>query len=252
MILCPIPAAAPSPDAATAWDVILETQQRPAQAWWLIPQADHARLAGDLAARFHPAQAPALDPDTVRAIALHDAGWTPVDEALLAGSSRPRPLSFLDVPVSSMLAAWTGSIEAALTVGPVGGLMVAGHFLRLARTFAESRPAAEAALVEAFIREQEQQRARLLRRQSRTPQEIEQLVDVLQLCDLISLYLCCGARQPVEFARSPRPLRLTWKGDTAVLDPSPLARRIPLSVSAFRFPRLAGESNQARIPYEVQ
>lgn len=252
MILSPIPVEAPSPNAATAWDVILHAQQRPASAWWLIPQADHALLAGDLAADFDPAQAPQLASDAVRAIALHDAGWTPVDEALLADHSRQRPLSFLDVPVMSMLAAWTGSIEAALSVGPVGGLMVAGHFLRLARSFAEMRPASDAAPVEAFVRSEEQRRADLFERQSRTSQEVEALVDVLQLCDLVSLYLCCGSRQRVEFARAPRPLTLTWDGDTAVLDPSLLSRRIRLTVPAFRFPPLPGESGPTRFTYNLR
>ncbi|HSA93494.1 MAG TPA: DUF3891 family protein [Terriglobales bacterium] len=252
MILFPIPAESPSSYAATAWDVILHAQQRPASAWWLIPQADHALLAGDLAAHFNPAKTAPLDSDAVRAIALHDAGWTPVDDAVLADHSRPRPLSFLDVPVMSMLAAWTGSIEAALSVGPLGGLMVAGHFLRLARSVAEMRPAADAALVQVFVRREEERRAHLFDRQSQTPQEVETLVDVLQLCDLVSLYLCCGSRQPVEFARAPLPLQLAWDGDTAVLDPSPLSRRIRLTVPAFRFPPQPGESSPTRFTYDLR
>ena len=252
MVLCPIPAEAAPANPATAWDVILYAQQRPATAWWQIPQTDHALLAGDIAAHFDPSNEPRLDPDAVRAIALHDAGWTPVDDALLADHTRPRPLSFLDVPVLSMLAAWTGSIEAALSVGPIGGLMVAGHFLRLARSFADFHPTADAALVEVFIQREQQRRAELRERQSRPLDEVEALVDALQLCDLVSLYLCCGARQPVEFAPAPWPLRLSWDGDTAVLDPSPLARRIRLTVPAWRFPRPPGQSEQTRFTYDLR
>jgi len=48
-------------------------QKREAEDWWLVTQADHAVLAGDLAANISSPLFPELDPHVVRAIAF--ARW---------------------------------------------------------------------------------------------------------------------------------------------------------------------------------
>ena len=69
---------------------------------------------------------------------------------------------------------------------------------------------------------------------------------MLQFCDLLSLYLCCGAREAVEFPQSfgGRPLRLEpQSGDAACsISPSPFAAGgASLAVSGKR-PGAGGEA----------
>ena len=42
-------------------------------------------------------------------------------------------------------------------------------------------------------------RKSLLLSKNTTEKELETLTDVLQFCDLVSLYICCGAQNAVEF-----------------------------------------------------
>jgi hypothetical protein len=78
----------------------------------------------------------------------------------------------------------------------------------------------------------------------RSRQELEFLTDVLQFCDVLSLYLCCGAAQDVEFRQSfgEKPIRLRREAapDQAAVcrfEPTPFtAGGVDLAVIARRFP----------------
>src|SRR5436190_1123591 len=50
-----------------------------------------------------------------------------------------------------------------------------------------------------FLLQANERESRLMTSQQRSYEEVRGLVDALQFCDLLSLYLCCGSREEVEF-----------------------------------------------------
>jgi hypothetical protein len=197
VVLRPIGGGEGSPACVPVWDAILPTQKTSAPEYWLITQPDHAALSGAIAAGFGPPLLPQLSPEVVQGIAMHDDGWAPLDAQTLVANGKP--LSFLDYQPQDFLRAWNGSIGRAEKLAPIAGAMVSGHFWRLARNRLESRidDTEDRKLLLDFLEREQRRQQRLLG--SRSREELEFLTDVLQFCDVLSLYLCCGAAQDVEF-----------------------------------------------------
>jgi hypothetical protein len=269
MILYPLSPAPSAPsEIVPAWSAVAARQKRPAHAWWLIAQPDHAALAGELAAQFETPEFPRLEDDVVRAIALHDAGWAPYDGGGVAGGGKGdapqprrdpkgRPLSFLQAPVPMFVEAWNASIECAEEeAGAIGGLMVSGHFRRLAehRLNSVEDSAEDTARIREFAENETRQDTARLCRQSRSQCEVEHLVDLLQFCDLLSLYLCCGSHVSVQFplAISSRSIVLRRAGELYVLDPSPFRQAISLSVPARRDPACPSGPDICMLPVLIR
>ena len=269
MILRPLSPAPPGcSETVPAWKAVAAAQKQSAPAWWLVAQPDHAALAGELAAQFAAPGCHISDREVVRAIALHDAGWAKYDGGSEAGGgqntaprllhdSSGRPLSFLQAPVEMFVEAWTASIaHTEIEAGATGGLMVSGHFRRLAEhrlNSVEDTPEDEAR-IRAFVSHETHQDEARFRRQSRTRAELERLVDVLQFCDLLSLYLCCGSRASVQFpqALGPRPIVLRRSGGLCLLEPSPFGEEISLGVAARRHPASGTEPNTCVLPMLIR
>lgn len=268
MILHPLSPQALPAGIISAWSAVAATQEQKAPAWWLIAQPDHAALAGELAARFATPEFPALERELVQAIALHDAGWAKYDGGGEAGGGtgaapRPlrdgsgRPLSFLDVVPGVFVEAWSDSIECAEEkAGAIGGLMVSGHFCRLARHRLKSVEDSleDSARIRTFVDNEIQQDEARFHRQPRSRAEVEQLIDLLQFCDLLSLYLCCGSRAAVQFpqAITSRPIVLRRDGDLALLDPSPFREQVSLGVPARHDPVSRAELNACILPMLIK
>jgi hypothetical protein len=224
------------------WDAILPTQKTCAPEYWLITQSDHAALSGAIAAGFGPPLLPQLSPEVVQGIALHDEGWAPLDAQTPVANGKP--LSFLDYQPQDFLRAWNGSIDCAEKLAPIAGAMVSGHFWRLASNRLEGRTDGreDRRLLLNFLEKEQRRQQRLLGGRSR--QELEFLTDVLQFCDVLSLYLCCGAAQNVEFpprfGQAPIRLRREAAPDQAAVcrfEPTPFtAGSVDLAVIARRFP----------------
>ena len=243
MVLYPVnpPAAQTQKDPIPAWDAIERTQKQAATEWWLIAQPDHAALAGDLGSRICSPEFPQLDPDLLQAIALHDEGWAQFD-----GGSAPKlngqgkPLSFLEAALPDFVSAWHGSIELAAQVAPVGGIMVSEHFCRLARArllcFRDTP--GDARMIRDFLQGESERQARLSRGLCRSATEISVLVDVLQFCDLLSLYLCCGSQDNVKFPQqfNGRTIHLRREAELCRMEPPLFGQGTSLAVRARRFP----------------
>lgn len=252
----------PKGGLVSAWEAIARTQKTVSAKYHLVRQPDHARLSGQIVERFAIAGAPAVEDDIVRGIGLHDEGWsdfdsgrqrlqaTPVEYS--AGSvplnAEGKPLSFLEIKAEDFLRAWRVSIEAAEAVAPVAGLMVSGHFRRIGRfgmgtgTYSED----DMNRVREFIAGERERERTLLRLQGRSTAEVEYWIDVLQFCDLLSLYLCCGSEENVEFPHRIGPkgetIRLQVQDGVNVLSPSPFAREAEFSLEAHTYPRGIHES----------
>ena len=88
-----------------------------------------------------------------------------------------------------------------------------------------------------FLRNEAARQAKLAAKQERTPEVLETLTDVLQFCDLLSLYVCCGARQNVEFPEYfGTKARLTVEADSYRLDPILIEPGTKFVVAALRHP----------------
>lgn len=243
MILRPFePASRASDDFLPAWDVVMRSQKRPHENCWMITQPSHAALSGEIAGKLTGGQAPRLEPELVRAIALHDAGWgMPDAEAVMlsrsVGGACPR--SFLEAGVAGFVAAWVQSIQTAQSASPAGGYMVSRHFWRIGKHRLDTAgdTAADQGKLRAFLDVEAERQKKLAAKQQRAVEELERLTDVLQFCDLLSLYICCGARENVEF-----PLyfgvrvRLRVEDDGYRLEPPLVESGATFSVAALRHP----------------
>lgn len=198
--------------AIPAWQAVEKTQKQSSKEWVLISQVDHAQLAGDLAARLQSALFPQLSSDVLKAIALHDAGWATFDDCGNGDASEyhpkindnGRPLSFLDVKPAEFIIAWTGSIVEAQRVSNAAGYLVSRHFSRLAEGRLTSRidDEEDTSRLRQFLHQERERQKRISTSSRLSVAELETLTDVLQFCDLLSLYLCCGSNQPVEFPQA--------------------------------------------------
>ena len=270
MVLHPNPPTAISSSLKTpvpAWDAVSRTQKPPASSWWLIAQTDHAALAGDLAANLASPDFPGLDAAVRESISLHDAGWAQFDSVQLpkrelpAWDSSPhhshiqndRPLSFLDVKPADFLVAWTGSIERATRSSAIGGILVSHHFSRIAQTRLRlaGDPVADTERIRYFLEGETERRRDLGHQTARTAQEIEGLVDVLQLCDPLSLYLCCGASEPVEFPQKAgaQTIHIRREEQMYVTTPSIFGSGVSLGVTARPFPACTDPHPAVTIPF---
>jgi hypothetical protein len=235
-----------------AWLPIAEKQKQRAAAYWLISQPDHASLSGDLAANFVSPRFPRVEPLLARAIGVHDSGWA-IFEPEAAAANPPRltadgkPLSFIEFEPQEFLRAWTASIDRAEQVCPAGGIIVSRHFWDLGDFRLKDGKLRESdrQLILKFQERERSRQQRLLPGCSDSSQRLDGLLEVLKFCDLLSLYLCSGAQQEVEFTNRmvDGPVRVCWSESEQLyrLDPSPFQREggprlVNVGVTARYFP----------------
>ncbi len=229
----------------SAWHAVEQHQTANASAWWLITQPDHAALSGEIAAHFAREGFPKLDAQIIHAIAMHDAGWN-----LFESDRRQpprvhpdgRPVSFFEIDPPTFLRAWTASVDRAQEDSAAGAYLVSQHFAWLGefRLQRGGDPPDVQQQVRAFLADESRRRAEL----ARSPSDISRwdaLLPVLQFCDLCSLFLCSGSRQPVEFpqAFAAGHIRARYDDAACVLTPSPFAAPWKAVVNARRHPRSA-------------
>ncbi|HLW51214.1 MAG TPA: DUF3891 family protein [Candidatus Angelobacter sp.] len=251
MILRPLePEPAAGESFVEAWPVVEQLQRRRYESCWMITQPSHAALSGEIAAKLSGAHIPKLDLPIIRAIALHDAGWgMPDAHAITHSRSRSggSPQSFLQTELAEFLTAWTQSAEIAQKASATGGYMVSRHFWRLAehRLAHGDDAAAARKKIESFLKAEAARQKKLAAKQNKTAEELEQLTDLLQLCDLISLYICSGAQQRVRLpeccgVRS----RLTVQGSNYRFEPQMVKGGAQFSLAALRYPATKDESSR--------
>ncbi len=271
MVLRPDSKIAQSGDNfVSAWEAVARAQKTNSESYRLVRQPDHARLSGEIAWHLAIADAPTVTDDIVQGIGLHDEGWSDFDSGRTTLAATPakhsagdialsadgKPLSFLEIKAGDFLQAWRGSIEAAEAVAPIAGLMVSGHFHRIGKFGASTGVYSQedAQQVNEFLRAEERRQQRLTKMQSRSSQEIEYWTDVLQFCDLLSLYLCCGSQENVEFPQrigsGGETIRLQVREDGIVLSPSLFSEVAVFSLEAYAYP--AEESTPTRLNWKMR
>jgi hypothetical protein len=251
MILRPLQPPAPAGEKLLpAWEAVERIQSQIYETCWMITQPSHAALAGELAAKLDVRQFPAPDEHVLRAISLHDAGWgIPDAQAIVRSRSvqQHRPQSFVAMSVAEFLEAWVKSIETAESVSAAGGYVVSRHFWRLAehRVHVEKK-GAEQERLKSFLKNEERRQNKLAERQSLSMERLEELTDLLQFCDLLSLYFCSGSQQNVIFPEYfGTALRITRYGEIYKLDPSLIVEETAFVVAALKYPTSEGGSSRA-------
>ncbi len=241
MILRPldsVPSA--SADFLPAWSMVERTQREIQDRCWMITQPSHAALAGEFAAKLTGVDLPAVDAQIIRAIALHDAGWGMPDAQAIMQSRSVRqgcPKSFIACGADEFVSAWEKSIDVAESASPAGGYIVSRHFVRIAEQAASRVSEAERQMESRFMQNEVARQAKLAANQKYTTKDLETLTDVLQFCDLLSLYVCCGAQQNVEFPEYfGTKVRLTVQPDSYTLDPILIEPGTTFAVAALRHP----------------
>ncbi len=242
MIVAAICSESDAKPGASFFDAIVNRQQRDGDEYFLVTQPDHAKLSGLVAAALDRERLPYIADEVVEAIATHDLGWLPLDGAA------PRPIlppyeaegrlrSFLTTPPELFLRAWTGSISHAEQIGPTAGTMVSQHFEQLAQfrlRRAEDSPE-DVARLHRFLAQEAARQLRLGR--SIDQGHATQLLRLLQFCDLISLYLCCGVVIPLEFPQQfgSGVVAIARKDVVTELRGVPLHSRLDTECPAFRW-----------------
>jgi hypothetical protein len=216
----------------------------------MITQPSHAALAGQLAGKLNFQRFPTLEADLIRAIAMHDAGWGLPDAQAVMRSRSSRhetPKSFLQTDVAEFLIAWTQSIDIVQPISAAGGYIVSRHFWRLAehRLSHADDSASDRKRIGGFLFHETTRQKKLAAKQSRSSEELEQLTDVLQLCDLLSLYICAGAREKVEFPECLGVrLKLSMGEEGYTCDPALIEKGTCFAVAALRHPSTKEVSGQ--------
>jgi Protein of unknown function (DUF3891) len=235
-----------------AWQIVERLQKQKYEGCWMITQPSHAALAGELAAKLAGPQVPELSPDLIRAIAMHDAGWGMLDAQAVAHSRssnrhRTPPKSFLQTTVAEFVDAWTQSIHTVQSISPAGGYIVSRHFWRLAehRMATPGDSEGDRQKLEHFLEQEATRQRKLAAKQTRSVEDLELLTELLQFCDLLSLYLCVGARDQVEFPEHfGAKVRLKISAEGYRLDPPLIESGAKFTVAALRHPATKEESGR--------
>lgn len=236
-----------------AWRVVEHLQQGQYDRCWMITQPSHAALASSFAECISDPRFPRPDRAMLRAIALHDAGWGTHDAQAVQKSRAKtayRPESFVALPVAQLTDVWKDSIETAQSTGAAGGYAVSSHFSRIAVHRAEGGKdsAPDRHLLETFVAVEAARRKKLAAQQSLPIAELDRFAELLQLCDLLSLYVCCGAQESVVFPEyCGVEVRAAAEADGLRLTPQIIPAGAHFMVAALRHPAEKDLSSQEMV-----
>jgi hypothetical protein len=252
MILRPLHPLPPvSKQPVSAWEAVLHAQTRTYEDCWMITQPSHAVLAGELAATISAPQFPVLDAPLLQAISLHDAGWGIPDAQAIMKSRAVHPHappSFVAASVEQFVEAWTKSIDICEPISPAGGYIVSRHFWRLGQERLHSMPEEnrqDRRPLDSFLKNETRRQKKLATAAAPGADLLEQLTDLLQICDLLSLYICSGASESVIFPEYfGVQLRVSNQDECYKFDPPVLRSGAELAVAALRYPTRKEESSR--------
>jgi hypothetical protein len=206
--------------------------------WLIIPQIEHARLAGELALAWGNERVRSLAdfPKLLWGVAHHDDGWREWDEAPRLKPETGFPRNFMEMRMRDSTAIWTKSI-AICSADPLAGIAVSRHFCYLSRQVQSSghADADDLAAIDQFLDEQAgieptlSNRARSQDVGTRSHDDFEKLCDfgfrTVRFFDSVSLWLCCSQQQQPALLTAPlgEAVRLIPQGSGLIaIDPYPL------------------------------
>lgn len=177
----------------------------------LINQTDHAKLSGIFAAHWGNADFARPTPwdSVVRGVAFHDCGWLTYESSPICDPATKAPPNFQQVPLdATQLRAFQNGLDWIWGVDPYAGLLVSRHRTGLwqKRYGAIVSPASGSARVlsdevHAFIQRNEAKQEALTATLDRS--EVEINYQLLQVMDLLSLYLCTSEPKVEQIGLAP-------------------------------------------------
>jgi hypothetical protein len=210
----------------------------------LVRQVEHARLCGDFVSRWGNADFARPEPLEGARIgaAMHDEGWREPDEEPLFNHEARRPLHFLEIEMEQHVPLYARGVERAFAADLYGGMLVSMHWTGLYRSRwgmqAGRVQFADEALQDEAVEHEERRwidvKRELTRDRRRSDLETSlwHNYDLLQVWDLLSLYVCLIDLDPAPDA-PPRPVPETLRS----IDQHPGERTIeavPVSIGGER------------------
>jgi hypothetical protein len=208
--------------------------------FYLVTQHDHAQLSGVLASHFDSCF---FEKDTqydalLLAVHEHDRSWIPLDDTPIWNDKSGVPFSFRDYPLLPKLLAYKHGIDETEQMNPYAGLLCSLHYSSFFTGTADP-----ACLV--FCAEEALRQTRIkLHLSSDELANILKHLQLLQLCDELSLYVCLndpgiektneflgyreGFKRSEMFARDRERITASWVSrDEIVLTPFPFEEAFP-------------------------
>jgi hypothetical protein len=174
-----------------AFQVFLEAEGQQTAPKAVILQAEHAKLAGEIARHLRKEVFGELPREVLEAIAEHDLGWAGSDQAQLDANARQPMRPFPRLLVEEIVPPWKESVRRAEASSALKGVLVSRHFCALAATDPARRP---------FAEEENPRRQCIESQLGAKAQDLDRWTAAMGFCDVVSLYLCCGSQEPVEVA----------------------------------------------------
>ncbi len=186
--------------------------------WLLVPQPEHARMSGELAARWRERP---VDAAVALAIGHHDDGWIDWERAPRAGGDTGRPLHFPELPVEDHLAIWRRGPALVAARDPYSGILVSHHgsgLTEMKLRFSSALSPADRTALKRYLDEQRVFRERVAREAGLVLDfgRVGRDVALLRLLDFLSLVLCCGPAETRTIEADGLSLSLAALGDQAV------------------------------------
>jgi hypothetical protein len=225
------------------------------QEWLLISQIEHARLSRMLAEHWGNDEVPPIicKPDesnpaqlkvrreVLAAIVRHDNGWAEWEAAPTLDFEYGRPLDFMEMPQTTAVSIWEKSIHAARREGPLGGWIVAGHFLALLDNSHHPLEDETANWRDRIEKERAAWHEEWLATDARLHTEAlaNESLRWLQLFDWLSLWHCCNCPVfPSDTLDATEPLELQVSGShlsSILFKPSSIASGFEVLVEPWPF-----------------
>lgn len=246
--------------------------RRTPEAFVLVHQLDHAALSGLFARHWGggPFAAPEPRESVILAAARHDEGWRDQDAQPLYDAARRGPAHFRTVDVRTHIPLYRAGIERIVGLDPYAGLLVSMHGSGIYQGRYGAGPVRMRtqtedvrAVMDAFVAEQEALQAALKRRlwpgygrRRLFERAVWTHYELLQIWDLLSLFVCLDRHETPRQALGPAPsapdgeditLRVESTGEATVrVDPWPFDRpALEVTVPATAIPLRPYESHRA-------
>lgn len=246
----------------------------PTESWILIPQIEHAHLAGALAESWGDSSLAELQPreEVLQAVRHHDDGWADWDASPGIDPVVGRPLSFVEMPLDVSIGIWRRSIYLACSRGYLAAHIVSNHFTELLQRASPrwSHDPERFQVSRQFLDEQSDHREVWLAKWQepnpaiRTRKMATRVLEYLQFFDALSLWFCGAVRQGPQSFTTPEgteisfiptgPLRFTaepWPLTVGQWTSTVRARRIPVGIYRTREELAAAPSEPVELVFHL-
>ncbi|MCL4245551.1 MAG: DUF3891 family protein [Candidatus Dadabacteria bacterium] len=232
-------------------------RRKDSEEWILVPQHDHAVLAGEIIALWgnDVFTRPRPFGEVVFAVAEHDSGWKEWDSRPKINPENGYPANFMEMESGDQYRIWKGSYLGHAREHPYASSLIALHFDRFNEKSLSKNPGnGKAKLLEREIREFVSANAGVEITPddlSALPQEVRINLRFVQVGDIVSLTLCHGWESmeikdvPVDYDGNAALVKITSPdGFNFTMDPYPFTEPlIKCGVPALRLARASFESD---------